>query len=75
MKLQDIIFLIIFLLVVLKRNSRLSTLVGIICLLLSIPLFTAWIFFTAQHLVWYSVAFFLLSIILLLKNDKAKDKS
>nr|MBI5455854.1 hypothetical protein [Candidatus Levybacteria bacterium] len=68
MKIQDIIFLIIFVLVLLKRDSRLSTVTGIICLILSIPLFAAWIFFTAQHLVWYAAAFFLLSIILLLRN-------
>ncbi|PIR79697.1 MAG: hypothetical protein COU25_04020 [Candidatus Levybacteria bacterium CG10_big_fil_rev_8_21_14_0_10_35_13] len=68
MKLQDIAFVIVFVLVILKRNSRLSAMTGIICLVLSIPLFAAWIFFTAQHLVWYATAFFLLSIALLLKN-------
>ena len=68
MKFQDIIFLIIFLVVILKRDSRLSTIAGIICLILSIPLFALWVFFTAQHLVWYSTAFFLLSIVFLLKN-------
>lgn len=68
MKIQDLIFLIIFILVLLKRDSRLSTIAGIICLILSIPLFAFWIFFTAQHLVWYAAGFFLLSIVLLLKN-------
>ena len=68
MKFQDIIFLIVFLIVILKRDSRLSTVAGIICLILSIPLFALWVFFTAQHLVWYSTAFFLLSIVFLLKN-------
>lgn len=68
MKLQDIIFLIVFVLLILKRNSRLSTIAGIICLALSIPLFALWIFFTAEHLIWYAAAFFLLSIALLLKN-------
>ena len=68
MKLQDIIFLVIFILVLIKRNSRLSIAAGIVCLVLSIPLFAFWVFFTAQHLVWYAAAFFLLSIILLFKN-------
>ncbi len=68
MKFQDIIFLIVFLIVILKRDSRLSTIAGIICLILSIPLFALWVFFSAQHLVWYSTAFFLLSIVLLLNN-------
>ncbi|MCL5434983.1 MAG: hypothetical protein M1405_01195 [Patescibacteria group bacterium] len=69
MKFQDLIFLVIFLLVILKRDSRLSTLAGILCLALSIPLFALWIFFTAQHLVWYAAAFFLLSVVLLFKNQ------
>ncbi len=68
MKFQDLIFLIVFLAVVLKRDSRLSTIAGIVCLALSIPLFALWVFFTAQHLVWYASAFFLLSVVLLLRN-------
>lgn len=68
MKLQDIIFLAIFILILIKRDSRMSTFAGIICLVLSIPLFAFWIFFTAQHLVWYAAAFFLLSIVFLFKN-------
>ncbi len=68
MKIQDIVFLIIFILVIIKRNSRWATIAGIICLLLSIPLFALWVFFTAQHLVWYAAAFFLLSIALLFNN-------
>lgn len=69
MKIQDLIFLIIFAVVALKRDSRISTIAGLICLALSIPLFAFWIFFTAQHLVWYAFAFLLLSVILLI-NDK-----
>jgi hypothetical protein len=69
MKFQDIIFLIILILIALKRDSRVSTLAGILCLLISVPLFAVWVFFTAQHLVWYAVGFFLLSVILLL-NDR-----
>lgn len=68
MKIQDILFIIVFILVLLKRDSRISTITGLICLALSIPLFAFWIFFTAQHLVWYAFAFFLLSIILLIKD-------
>ncbi len=68
MKLQDIAFLIIFFIILVKRNSRVSIVAGLICLALSIPLFALWMFFTAQHLVWYSAAFFFLSIVLLFKN-------
>ncbi len=68
MKPQDIVFLVIFILILIKRSSTLSTIAGIVCLVLSIPLFAFWIFFTAQHLVWYAIAFFILSIILILRN-------
>jgi len=63
MKPQDIIFIITFLLVLYKRNSNLSVGIGILLLFLSIPLFSFWIFFTAERLVMYAVAFFLLAII------------
>jgi heme/copper-type cytochrome/quinol oxidase subunit 4 len=65
MKIQDIIFLVVFLILLFKRDSKWTSAAGIICLVLAIPLFALWIFFTAQHLVWYSAGFFLLSIILL----------
>ena len=68
MKIQDLIFLIIFILVIIKRDSRLATIIGIACLALSIPLFALYVFFTAEHLVYYAAAFFLLSIVLLFKN-------
>jgi hypothetical protein len=65
MKIQDIIFTIVFLITLLKRNSTISIIAGLFCLFLSIPLFALWVFFTAEHLVWYAAGFFLLSIILL----------
>ena len=68
MKFQDILFLVVLFIVILKKDSRLSALAGITCLVLSIPLFALWVFFTAEHLVWFSGAFFLLSIILMFKN-------
>jgi len=66
MKPQDIIFLIVLILLIFQRNYKLSALAGISSLLLSIPLFYFWIFFTAQRLVMYAAGFILLSIILLL---------
>jgi len=65
MKIQDILFFVILLLVLLKRNPKITAIGGIICFVLSIPLFSAWIFFTAERLVWYGAAFFLVSAILL----------
>ena len=68
MKIQDILFIVVFVILALKRNSTFSTIAGLICLAAAIPLFALWIFFTAQHLVYYSAAFFLLSIILLYRE-------
>ncbi|MEK7502002.1 MAG: hypothetical protein AAB609_00590 [Patescibacteria group bacterium] len=68
MKIQDIVFIIIFLSLLIKRDPRLATGAGIISLILSIPLFSFWIFFTAERLTWYAAAFFLLSVIFHLIN-------
>lgn len=64
MKIQDIAFLIILALLIVKRSPKVMAFSGILCLLLSIPLFSFWIFFTAERLTWYAAAFFLLAIIL-----------
>jgi len=63
MKIQDIAFFIVLALLIFKRNPRLTVACGILCLALSIPLFSFWIFFTAERLTWYAAAFFLLAII------------
>ncbi len=62
MKPQDIIFFLLFLLFVYKRNSRWTTIAGIVCLLIAMPLFAKWIFFTAERLTWYAGALFCLSL-------------
>lgn len=74
MKIQDIGFLIIFLAVLWTKNSRLTTLIGLFCLVLAIPLFSLWIFFTAQRLVIYAAAFFTLSIIWQISQIKQRGK-
>jgi len=67
MKPQDIGFFIVLLVLLLfKRNPRLFIVAGLVCLILSMPLFHFWIFFTAQRLVWYAAAFLLTGIILIL---------
>jgi high-affinity Fe2+/Pb2+ permease len=63
MKIQDLGFVIFLISLLVSRNSRLAALAGLTCLVLSIPLFAFWIFFTAQRLVMYAAAFFVLSII------------
>ncbi|MSU25810.1 MAG: hypothetical protein EXS44_00915 [Candidatus Levybacteria bacterium] len=62
MKLQDILFFIIFFVLFIKNNSKLTTITGLTCLVISMPLFFFWIFFTAERLTWYAGAFFFLSI-------------
>ncbi len=64
---QDLIFIIVLALLLLKGDPRWFVSAGLISLVLSIPLFHQWIFFTAQHLVYYAFAFFLISVLLNLK--------
>jgi len=64
MKIQDILFLLVFLYVLWLHKPKVAIIIGLLLLLLSIPLFSLQIFFTAQHLVWYAAAFFLMAIIL-----------
>lgn len=64
MKIQDIAFFIVFLLLLFKRNPKFSVITGLISLILAIPLFSLWVFFTAERLTWYAGAFFLLAVVL-----------
>ena len=78
MKPQDIIFLIALAFLLYKRDPRLAAAFGIFSLLLAMPLFYRWIFFTAERLTWYAAGFFLVSIILHLihmKEAKASNRS
>ncbi len=70
MKIQDIAFFVVLALLILKRRPKLMAACGISCLLLSIPLFSFWVFFTAERLTWYAGGFFLLAIILYFKNER-----
>jgi len=72
MKIQDIVFLIAFLAVVWGRSKRLPVLIGISLLILAIPLFATWTFFTAERFTWYAAAFFLLAIVFHLVNKVHK---
>ncbi len=72
MKIQDIFFFIIFIILLIKRDPRLTAGAGIIFLILSIPLFSFWIFFTAERLTWYAAVFYLLSVALLIIGTKEK---
>ena len=65
MKIQDIAFLIILtILLLFFRKPKAFVWAGLISLALSIPLFAKWIFFTAQHLVYYAFAFFAIAVLM-----------
>lgn len=64
MKIQDLIFFLIFLLIVWRRSSRWATLIGLGCLILAIPLFKLWLFFSAERLTWSAAAFFAYATVL-----------
>lgn len=66
MKPQDVIFVIVLLALLFKKKSQWLTIAGLLCLVLSIPLFASWIFFTAERLVYYAAGFILLAIIVML---------
>ncbi|MCL4353585.1 hypothetical protein M1615_03940 [Patescibacteria group bacterium] len=68
MKLQDAVFLLVFAFLLYKRSPRRAVIAGLASLILSIPLFSFWIFFTAERLVYYGAGFLLLSIIFLIKD-------
>lgn len=70
MKIQDILFLFVLAFLIYKRDSRLSLVFGLGALALSIPLFYLQIFFTAQHLVYYALAFILLAVLIMIFKEK-----
>lgn len=74
MKPQDILFVIALVVLLWRRNPREIALAGIICLLIAMPLFYKWVFFTAQRLTYYAVAFFAISTILHLINLRKEFK-
>lgn len=71
MKPQDILFIAVLVVLLIFRRPRWLVIAGLISLAASIPLFTFWIFFTAERFVYYAWAFFTVaSIMLLLKNKR-----
>lgn len=68
MKPQDIIFFVSLALLLALRRPVLFVWAGLGCLVLAIPLFATWTFFTAERLTWYAAGFFLSSIVLFFVN-------
>ncbi|MBI5619666.1 hypothetical protein HY950_01775 [Candidatus Gottesmanbacteria bacterium] len=68
MKIQDSIFIAVLAILLLLRKPKWFAVAGVASLIVSIPLFTVWIFFTAQRLIWYAAAFFFLSLLFSLRR-------
>ncbi|HVZ66629.1 MAG TPA: hypothetical protein VG917_00010 [Patescibacteria group bacterium] len=66
MKPQDVLFILILVGLLYKRNPKYCVVAGLVSILLSLPLFGFWVFFTAERLVYYGVAFILVAIIMFL---------
>lgn len=58
MKPQDILFFVIFALIIFARKPVILVWAGLGGLVMTIPLFAFHIFFTAERLSWYAAAFF-----------------
>jgi len=64
MKPQDIVFFLVLGALLGARKPRLLVFAGLSSLILAIPLFATWTFFTAERLTWYAAAFFLTFILI-----------
>lgn len=73
MKFQDIFFVafLIFLIIFRRNSPKTFIVLGIICFVISVPLFYFWIFFTAQRVVMYGAGFVLLGLLLEISKYKS----
>lgn len=67
MKIQDILLLAIGVILVLfyRKKPELLIVSGIVCIIMAMPLLYFWIFFTAQHLIYFAFFFILFGTILI----------
>ena len=61
---QDLLFVVVLILLFIKRDPKFFVWAGLISIFLSIPLFSQWIFFTAQRLTLYDFIFFAIAVVL-----------
>lgn len=64
MKIQDILFIVLLIGLLIKHKENSFVSLGILCLLFAMPLFYFWVFFTAERLVYYGFVLILAEIIL-----------
>lgn len=63
MKIQDIIFVVVLLVLLYKARANWFVYVGILSLIVAMPLFALHVFFTAERLVWYAAGFIFVGVI------------
>jgi hypothetical protein len=56
MKIQDIVFIVVLFVLLVAQKQKWFIHLGLLCLILAMPLFAKWIFFTAERLTWYGIA-------------------
>ncbi|MBI4064980.1 hypothetical protein HY409_01235 [Candidatus Gottesmanbacteria bacterium] len=69
MKIQDFTFFLILSVLMLLRRPSYFVWTGLLCLVLAIPLFATWTFFTAERLTWYAAAYFLMYVLISLRHS------
>ena len=73
MKIQDVGFLGVFIILLFLRKPRFFIAAGVVCWILAIPFFAKWVFFTGERLTWYGAAFMLTFLVISLTSpDKVK---
>ena len=63
MKIQHILFVILLAFLIWKRKPAWTAGLGLLLLVLSIPLFAKYVFYTAESMTWYAAGLFLLTFI------------
>lgn len=76
---QDILFFIIVIGLFYFRKPKLFAILGLLFFLAAIPLFSFWVFFTAQRFIWYGALLLIISIgfnltLVIKNNDDLKFK-
>lgn len=70
-KIQDVFFVIVLLILLSLGRKKLFVIAGLCSLVIAIPLYSQWIFFTAQRLVMYGAFLIFISLVLFLFNKKS----
>ena len=71
MKPQDVLFFIVLFALLFVKKPKAFVVAGLLCIVLSIPFFSFWVFFTAERLIWYAAGFLLVAIaFFLFQNTK-----